>query len=164
LALLVAIGSSAAAQDRKPEGQPTRRPAQTQPGRPAPADFLQTLRRLDLNGDQAVSLGEVPEGGHAAFQTLLKHGDADSDGQLSVEEFRALGTRLRAVPPSRPFSSPPASALLRRFRQADRDGDGRLSPAEFPGRPEGFSRLDRDADGFLSPGELRPMTPPLLLP
>ena len=36
----------------------------------------------------------------------------------------------------------------------DRDGDGHLSPREFPGPPQGFRRMDRDSDGFLSLQEM----------
>jgi acetyl esterase/lipase len=37
----------------------------------------------------------------------------------------------------------------------DRDGDGKISRAEFTGDPAIFAKLDRNADGFLSGDELR---------
>lgn len=37
----------------------------------------------------------------------------------------------------------------------DKDGDGKVSQAEFKGVPELFTRLDQDADTFLSEQELR---------
>ena len=42
-----------------------------------------------------------------------------------------------------------------RFKQFDKDGDGKLSPAEFP-NAKLFAQLDKDADGFLSLEEAAP--------
>jgi hypothetical protein len=36
------------------------------------------------------------------------------------------------------------------FRKMDRNGDGDVSRAEFPGRPEEFDKLDLDHDGLIS--------------
>jgi Ca2+-binding EF-hand superfamily protein len=36
----------------------------------------------------------------------------------------------------------------------DKDGDGRISAAEWQGPAGMFSRLDADRDGYLSPGEI----------
>lgn len=41
----------------------------------------------------------------------------------------------------------------RRFREMDKDGDGKLSKSEFA-REKAFDRLDADGDGFLTPAEL----------
>ncbi len=41
------------------------------------------------------------------------------------------------------------------FQKNDRNGDGRLSPEEFPGPPQAFTHMDRDGDGFLAPKEMR---------
>lgn len=43
----------------------------------------------------------------------------------------------------------------RRIEQLDRNGDGFLTPDEFPGREPRFKRLDVDGDGRLSRDELR---------
>lgn len=44
--------------------------------------------------------------------------------------------------------------LARRFAELDRDGSGRLAPAEWPFGAESFRPADRDGDGALSPGEV----------
>ena len=45
--------------------------------------------------------------------------------------------------------------MLERLRQADADGDGAVSKAEFAAfRTRMFDRLDRDGDGFASAGDL----------
>ena len=47
-----------------------------------------------------------------------------------------------------------AAAMEERFRKADRDGDGRLSPQELPA-PELFRQWDQDGDGFVTLDEVR---------
>lgn len=47
-----------------------------------------------------------------------------------------------------------AAAMEERFRKADRDGDGRLSPQELP-MPELFRQWDQDGDGFVTLDEVR---------
>ena len=38
-------------------------------------------------------------------------------------------------------------------KRLDRDGDGRIARAEFPGNDEDYGRLDRDGDGSLGPAD-----------
>ena len=41
--------------------------------------------------------------------------------------------------------------MYSRFKQYDKDGNGKLSTAEMPGRPRAkFGRSDTDNDGFVS--------------
>jgi Ca2+-binding EF-hand superfamily protein len=43
------------------------------------------------------------------------------------------------------------------FKRLDKDGDGRLSLAEFAAPPEKmFARLDRNHDGLITPDEMKP--------
>ena len=75
------------------------------------------FRRLDLNHDTSLSLGEWPfQTTHplAKFQVL----DADADAELTVEEFTKEG-------------SLPADRLTRDFKVFDADKNGRLSKTEF---------------------------------
>jgi Ca2+-binding EF-hand superfamily protein len=44
--------------------------------------------------------------------------------------------------------------LARRFAELDKDGSGRLAPAEWPFGAESFRPADRDGDGALTPGEV----------
>ena len=43
--------------------------------------------------------------------------------------------------------------LVVRFKQLDRNGDGKISAEEFPGPL--FKQMDKDGDGFVTPAEAR---------
>lgn len=60
------------------------------------------------------ALAGIPEKAQRALQAEFKSGDANGDGNLSVEEVRAR-----------------FPGIVREFRGADADGDGRLSLREF---------------------------------
>jgi Ca2+-binding EF-hand superfamily protein len=109
------------------------------------------LQKLDANGDRTLEKAEVPEQGQAAFERLLKRGDANQDGKLEGEEIRSLMAKLR-----------PLAAGRDRVRALDRDGDGKVSRVEFRGPAALFERLDRDGDGTLSNEEQSGMTRPRL--
>lgn len=114
-------------------------------------DFREVYIRLDTNGDTIIERDEVPEAGRAAFDRLLKRGDANRDGKLQLEELRALGVKLQVLIGQ--------SVRGPRFQAADKDGDGKLSRAEFPGRPAVFDRIDADKDGFLTREEVARFQP-----
>ncbi|MEK6236902.1 MAG: alkyl hydroperoxide reductase, partial [Planctomycetales bacterium] len=54
-----------------------------------------------------------------------------------------------------------AAALDQSFTRADRNGDGKVTPQEFP-RPQLFKLLDENKDGFVTREELRSAAPKLL--
>jgi Ca2+-binding EF-hand superfamily protein len=101
--------------------------------------------QLDADGDGTVVRDEVPPAGRDAFNRMLKAADGNGDGKIDTEEFRRAGEALRGLA---------AQAPAARFRQADRDGDGRITKAEFPGAPERFARLDRNGDGAIDREEM----------
>lgn len=126
-----------------------------QPGR---ANIRALFLELDANSDQVVSLSEVPESAIPAFRKLLRMADRNRDENL---EFAELRTLMESI------GFDPASGGLRaldRLKQMDRDGDGKVSRAEFAGPPQLFGRLDADADGFVTSEEAgrmaRPGQPP----
>jgi len=111
-------------------------------------DARELFLRLDANNDTVIDRDEVPEAGLAAFDKLLKLGDTDKNGRLELAELRALGEKIRAAGPIG------AAGLLQRFQAIDKDRDGKISRAEFPGQPPLFERLDADKDGFLTKEEI----------
>jgi len=52
------------------------------------------------------------------------------------------------------------AAILHRLRQADANGDGKLSRDEAPGLiKQHFAKLDKNKDGFLDPKEIKHAAP-----
>ena len=92
---------------------------------------------LDKNGDGKISKEEFP-GNPAGFERL----DADKDGFITLEEIAWIN------------GGAGGGTAGERFKTLDKNGDGKISKEEFPGRPAGFERLDADKDGFLTPAEL----------
>jgi Ca2+-binding EF-hand superfamily protein len=114
---------------------------------PAPdrARMEQRLRKADTDGDKAVSKDEytkaIPKAPKQAFDRL----DTNKDGKLTPEDKPAGGAQGR-------------DAMMQRMRTADKDKDGGVSEEEFkaafPKAPaERFKQLDRNKDGKLTPAD-----------
>ena len=126
---------------------------QTPKRQPSPTPFRDLFMELDTNNDRVIERAEVPEAGRKAFERLLSHGDANHNGKLEAEEFRDLLQKVdwsRAVSPEQ---------LEKRFKNLDRNEDGKLDRREFQGGPARFSQLDRNGDGYLSRDEIPWLNP-----
>ena len=137
----IALGAVASA-----IGQTEKKPESATPARDLFID-------LDANNDRVVERAEVPEGGQKAFEILLKYGDENHDGKLEAPEFRALLEKVgrsNAIPPEQ---------RERRFKNLDKNQDGKLDRQEFLGGAPRFTQLDRNADGFLSRDEIPWLNP-----
>jgi Ca2+-binding EF-hand superfamily protein len=121
---------------------------QAQNQQPSLTPFRDLFMDLDANSDNAIEKAEVPEPGRKAFERLLSHGDANHNGKLEAGEYREL---LRKVNWSRAVSP---EQLERRFKNLDRNQDGKLDRQEFQGGPARFSQLDRNGDGYLTRDEI----------
>ena len=108
------------------------------PGRAALLDHP-VVKAWDANGDGAISAAEAKTG----LQALLKKYDADSDGNLSKQEFAALAADFARGLADRPF------AML------DADADGRISAEELTFPAQMMARMQAWR-GAAAPAEAPP--------
>jgi Ca2+-binding EF-hand superfamily protein len=142
---------------RPPGGRPG---APGQPGA-GPMVTLPVLRALDADGDGEISKAEI-EGAAKALAALDKNGD----GKLSRDEILPNfngGFPGRPGAEGRPGQPGPGGRgnpeeIARRLKEADKNGDGKISKEEAPDQlKERFDRIDSNGDGQLDEAELKVM-------
>jgi Ca2+-binding EF-hand superfamily protein len=125
------------------------------------SDFSALAARWTANRGQApgeVSARRLTEIMMSWWETLLAASDADGDEVVSLDEV------LRVVDDLVADTTPVAATAVAMFEAIDRNGDGRISGAEYrelietwTGQPtdtgEVFGLLDGDGDGHLSRDE-----------
>ena len=110
------------------------------------------LERFDKDGDGTVTAEEFP-GNERLFQRL----DANGDGVLTKADVRRRkpdgpktdGRQDEEPAKESPVTTPPTNIVA----SNDKDGDGKLNRAEFPGSDEQWKHLDRNADGWITKNE-----------
>ncbi len=112
------------------------------------ANLRATFEKLDANGDMVLERSEIPPRGMPAFERLLKVADTNKDGKVEAAELRELIQAGAGVG----FGNGQGMA---RLKAMDKDGDGKVSKAEFTGQPAAFDRLDTNKDGMLEIEEVR---------
>lgn len=135
---------------------------------PAKTDQESVFKKLDANNDGTVTSDEVSEDQKRFFNRLLRNADKDGDGKLTLAEFQA-GTQDerpadRPASPGgerrRPEGGPNPAELEERFKQGDKNGNGKLEadevPEEFRERFQTLiERADKDGDKALTLEEFR---------
>ncbi len=112
--------------------------------------------KLDGNADGKITADEVPS------PMMLELADADGDGNVTLKEFqkvllqRATRRAQGGGRDGRRGGGRGGRGLnAGRLKSWDRDGDGKVSAEEFPGREAMFARLDADKDGFLTQADIK---------
>lgn len=150
---------------KPPQGGPAgaaaaRRPGPGGPGqrRMDPARMEERFRQWDANGDNQLSLDEVPEQAQELVERMLDRLDANGDDLLALDELRAGARAMQARLGGGPSdgAGPPRGPLLAAL---DADGNGALSAEEIAAAAEALQRLDTDGDGQVSGEELRAAGP-----
>lgn len=104
------------------------------------------LKQQDSDGDGRLSADEFK--GPAQ---LFGRGDANGDGYLDRAELEDASRKLAKMAGS-PSDAPGGEGgrdMAAMVKRADRDGDGRVTREEWPGRPQMFDRMDKNGDGVL---------------
>lgn len=110
-----------------------------------PGNFWDRLRQRDRDGDDKLTLEEVPEPLKRRFPFI----DANGDGFIEEEELQAITRRWGSFAGG-------GRQFVQRILENDSNGDGKISREEAP-EPilRRFDRIDTNRDGFLDEEELR---------
>ena len=143
------------------KGKPDSKAGEDRPQKESGAERGSLLALLDTNGDGELSAEEIQK----APQTLAKL-DKNGDGKLTRDEIAATMGRDNAATGS-PESGKaakkglgggnPGEMMLRRLKEADKNGDGKISKEEAEALPrikEHFDAIDENGDGFIDKSEL----------
>jgi len=150
-----------------------------EPGRGGPP-LMALLKKADADQDQRVTLEELKAAAPAFIEEWFKKLDRNGDGALSKEDRPerpepgqwGVGERPRkdkGGPGKARFGGrqragegrPDRGQFLEKLKQGDANADGKITYEEartmFPNMPEhAFGRMDRNGDGVLSAKDKRP--------
>ena len=104
----------------------------------------QALQRYDRDGDGKVARDEFP-GSDRIFARL----DANGDGVLTSDDIKKSAKKQDKAKTDEVTTE--SGSMIKTH---DKDGDGKLNRAEFPGTAEAWKQLDRNGDGWVTKDEV----------
>lgn len=101
---------------------------------------MQLFKEFDTDSDRALTKEELDAG----LTKKIKDNDANGDGAVDLEEFKAEWMRMTQ------------ERMVRAFQRMDRDGSGKVTLEEIS-QPAGFmfERMDRNDDGKIDKSDRR---------
>lgn len=113
-------------------------------GRQGPRMAMMFMETFDKDGDGKLTQAEIDERSNELFAAA----DTNGDGRVTLEEFKVAFVATAVTP------------KVRAFQKLDRDGDGKVTEAEYNARAERMmSRMDRRKDDDDDRGPRRGMRP-----
>lgn len=148
-------------------------------GKLTPQEFPQAEKftRLDADKDGVVTLAEMKappekENQQAKYERSFRERDIDGNGSLSKEEMAndemfvkldvnkdgavTLAEAKSVLFPAKDPGKNPKNGdeVTARFKKLDTNGDGKLTPEEFP-ETKAFAKIDVNGDGFVTLEEMQ---------
>lgn len=120
------------------------------PGR-GPHPMMEKMKKADTNQDGKVTYEELKAVAPGITEARFKEMDTNGDGALTVADRPPRGQRG----PGMGHGPGDGAGRFERLRAADKDGDKKVSRAEFKAEfvhapAPVFDRMDSDGDGFLT--------------
>ena len=126
--------------DAQPQPQPGGNPGERGPGQGNPGQFFE---RLDANKDGKISKSEIPAEAPERIREMLNRAfEKAGKEELSREEIMpvfAQAAQQGGGNPGEGGRGPGQGQMLQMLKQLDKNGDGKVTPDEFPA--EGAERL-----------------------
>lgn len=101
------------------------------------------LKENDADGDGKISQAEFK-----GPKQMFAKADANADGFVDRAELEDAGKKLAKMAGGGKQGAG-GGELAGMIKRADKDGDGKVTREEWPGRPQMFDRLDKNGDGVL---------------
>jgi Ca2+-binding EF-hand superfamily protein len=102
------------------------------------------LERLDANHDGKITREESAAARERMFKRLDRNADGAVDSQEIEQARQAIKDRAATA----------EARMSGQWRRMDKDGDGKVSAAEFQSRAVFFDLADRNSDGTITGNEI----------